>query len=171
MSTARLMAAAFLALVASVAFGRQEKTQGPPTDKVPLSPPPTIVTVKEVRADRADLVCEQILTERVPATITKVVEEKGVKKEVPVTTFVTKAVPTLVTFPLKESTFITPAGKKLTAEEAAKRLTAGTLLFVSVGGKPDPAYLKILRDDALILVTPAWGTPVDPKPVPRPPER
>jgi hypothetical protein len=166
MSASRLLFAAFLALVGSVAFGRQEKTPEPPMDRVPQSPPPTIVTVKEVRADRSELVCEQILTEQVPVTRTKVVEDKGIKKEVAETVLVTRAVPKQMKFALKEGAFQTVGGKKLTDEEVAKRLKAGTLLFVSFGGKPDPAYLKILRDDAIILVTPAWGAPVEPKPVP-----
>jgi hypothetical protein len=154
MSVSRLTTAAVLVLGVSVAFGQPEQ--------VPQASPPTIVTVKEVRADRGELVCDLLVAERVEVTRTKVIEEKGVKKEVAEKTFVTRAVPTQVTFPLKASTFLTVGGKKVTDEDVAKRVTPGTLLFVSVGGKPDPAYLKVLRDDTLILVTPGWGIPPPP---------
>jgi len=159
MSVSRLTAAAVLVL-AGTSFAQPEQ--------VPQASPPAIVTVKEMRADRGELVCDLLVAERVEVTRTKIIEEKGVKKEVAEKAFVTRAVPTQVTFALKPSTFLTVGGKKLTDEDVAKRVTPGTLLLVSAGGKPDPAYLKVLRDDALILVTPDWGIPPPPRP-PLPP--
>ena len=60
-----------------------------------------------------------------------------------------------------------PKGKKLTADEVAKRLKPGTVVLVSVDEKPvDPVYLSIVKDDTVILagvVVRAEAVPIKPK--------
>lgn len=45
-----------------------------------------------------------------------------------------------------------PTGKRLTTDEVAKRVKPGSVVLVNVDDRPvDPAFLAILKDDAVIL--------------------
>ncbi len=157
-SSLPLLAAA-CAWFGTPAFGQQP-------DRPPAGPPPVIMTVVELAADRGELVCEQTLAEQVPVTKYVTVKEEGVERKVPVTAFETRIVTSRTKHQLKQCEFYSAAGKKLTDEEARKRLTAGSVVLVSSGRTPADAYLKVLRDDALILVSSA---PVGPPTTPPPP--
>jgi hypothetical protein len=67
----------------------------------------------------------------------------------------------------KEIDAFDPKGKKLTADEVAKRLKPGSVVLISVDEKPvDPAYLAIVKDDTVILVGGGFrveGVPIKPK--------
>lgn len=52
----------------------------------------------------------------------------------------------------KEIDATDPKGKKLTADEVAKRLKPGSVVLVGADEKPvDPAYLAIVKDDTVTL--------------------
>jgi uncharacterized protein (TIGR03067 family) len=54
---------------------------------------------------------------------------------------------------LTETKIYDASGKKITAEQCRKRVKLGTVVLVSADkNMPDPAYLKVVRDDAVILV-------------------
>jgi len=59
------------------------------------------------------------------------------------------------------------SGKKITAEECRKRVKVGTVVLVAADKtKPDPAYLAVLKDDAVVLVPDgvlADGKPIKPE--------
>jgi hypothetical protein len=164
MRSPRLLAAAGLVFVCTVLWGQPAKDEG---DGV-TGPAPTIVSVVELREGRGELVCEQLVLQQIP--VKKVVKVRKGDEEVAVETTVfqsvTKALRTK--FALKDCEVRTAGGKRLTGEEVSKQLTAGRTLLVSVGGKPASKYLKILREDTLILVSKAGGFPPNPDAVPPP---
>jgi hypothetical protein len=61
---------------------------------------------------------------------------------------------------VKDLSVTTADGKKLTAEEAMKKLAGGAIVVVSGDGKPvSPAFLKVFKDDTLVLVSPELAGP------------
>jgi len=61
---------------------------------------------------------------------------------------------------VKDLTVTTADGKKLTTDEALKRLTDGTVVVISGDGKPvSPVFLKVFKDDTLVLVSPELAGP------------
>ncbi len=56
---------------------------------------------------------------------------------------------------LKDLKVYTPEGKEVDVKDAAKRLSETTMAIASVNGqKVDPGFLKLFKDDVLILVSP-----------------
>ena len=78
-----------------------------------------------------------------------------VEREVPVTK--------TMTVPLgevKDLTITTADGKKLEKEEALKKLEKGGIVVVSADGQPvSPAFLKVFKDDTLVLTAKELVTP------------
>jgi hypothetical protein len=75
-------------------------------------------------------------------------------------------------FALKGGKVLDAKGKELPEDEVWKRVKPGSAVLVSVfGPNIEPAYLRILRDDAVILVLPQPppAPPVPPPPVKLPP--
>ena len=157
------LVAAACAWLGSPAIGQQP-------DRPPAGPPPAMVTVIELAADRGEVVCEQIMAEQVPVTKFVVMENQGRVTKVPVTVVEQRTVTSLTKLQLKQCEFYSAAGKKLTDDEARKRLTPGTVILVAVGSKPTDAYLKVLRDDVVILVSSTPVVPAIPTPPPPPPD-
>jgi hypothetical protein len=61
---------------------------------------------------------------------------------------------------VKDLTITTADGKKLDKEEAIKKLTAGAIVVVSGDGKPvGPAFLKVFKDETLVLASPELIVP------------
>jgi hypothetical protein len=61
---------------------------------------------------------------------------------------------------VKDLTITTADGKKLTTEEATKKLAGGAIVVVSGDGKPvSPAFLKVFKDDTLVLASPELTSP------------
>jgi hypothetical protein len=55
---------------------------------------------------------------------------------------------------LREATFYSTRGEKLAAEAVLKRVHKGTTLLVAQDGKQvHPAYLQVIQDDTLVLVS------------------
>jgi hypothetical protein len=156
MRVPRLLAAAALVLGCTVLFGRPLEEADPPA-----AAPPVIVTVVEVRADRGELICEQLVLEQF---MVRVPGKDGDKKDAATVKSLTKALRTKLA--LKDCEVHTAGGKKLTDEEAGKRLSTGTTLLLAFGSKPGRPYLQILREDTLILVSKTRGAPLKSDPVP-----
>lgn len=56
---------------------------------------------------------------------------------------------------VKDLTVTTADGKKVATEDALKKLAAGAIVVVSTDGKPvSPTFLKLFKDDVLVLVSP-----------------
>ncbi|VTR95051.1 unnamed protein product [Gemmata massiliana] len=75
---------------------------------------------------------------------------------------------------VKDLTVTTADGKKLDTEEAIKKLVKGGTVVVSADGKPvSPTFLKMFKDDVLVLASPElMGGVLPGKPLPggvRPP--
>ncbi|MBA4062205.1 MAG: hypothetical protein C0501_00595 [Isosphaera sp.] len=59
---------------------------------------------------------------------------------------------------VKDLTVTTADGKKVATDEAIKRIAAGAVVVVSADGKPvSPAFLKVFKDDTLVLASPELG--------------
>jgi hypothetical protein len=74
---------------------------------------------------------------------------------------------------VKDLTITTVDGRKVSVEEATKRLEKGETVLIAPGGQPiSPAYLKVFKDDTLILSSPeligAGGTTIPNRIQPRP---
>ena len=56
---------------------------------------------------------------------------------------------------VKDLTVTTADGKKVSTEDAVKKIASGAIVVVSGDGKPvSPASLKVFKDDTLVLVSP-----------------
>jgi hypothetical protein len=135
-------------------------------DKPPEGPAPKFVTVEKYDKDKDILqarAVEQVaVTEAVPVKV--VIMGREATEIRSVTRMVSRAVVTA--HALKGSQFFDGAGKKLKDDEARDRLKAGrTVLLAPTPQAPDPAYLKVLAKDTLIIA------PGPPEPAPMPPPR
>ncbi|AWM39655.1 hypothetical protein GobsT_19960 [Gemmata obscuriglobus] len=70
---------------------------------------------------------------------------------------------------VKDLTVTTADGKKIATEDALKTLSTGAIVVVSTDGKPvSPTFLKMFKDDVLVLVSPELSGPATGRPVARP---
>ena len=126
----------------------------PPRDAQPPSGPgPSFVQVSEVNGSKEMLICVTAVqvTQYVP--VTKVIEMKGMKTAVTEYVAVFKTELRSTYFDLKGCTMQTADGKALTAKEVLGRVKPGAVILVQSGAaKVDPAYLKILNPDTILLV-------------------
>src|SRR5262249_57340593 len=69
---------------------------------------------------------------------------------------------------VKDAQISTAAGQRLEGNELWKRVKPGDVVVVSAdGGMIDPAFLRVLTRDTLVIVTPRQpGPPMAPPPVP-----
>jgi len=156
----RILVGLFCVAVASVAIA-EEKTP------LPKTAPPTFLFISEIDKDR--FLVE--VREMVPVTreIEVKVEKNGriVLEKRAVTEYMTVA--RMVAYPLKDAKILDAEGKELKKEDAWKTLKPGMAVLVTTDKNGvDPAYLKLLSRDALILVMPP-KTGVAPPVVPVPP--
>jgi len=62
---------------------------------------------------------------------------------------------------VKDLIFTTADGMKVEKDDAMKRLASGAIVVVTSDGKPvSPAFLKVFKDDTLVLVAPELITPM-----------
>jgi len=62
---------------------------------------------------------------------------------------------------VKDLVFTTADGTRVEAEVAMKKLAAGAVVVISNDGKPvSPAFLKVFKDDTLVLVSPELVAPI-----------
>src|SRR5262245_25344551 len=125
-------------------------------DKGPASPPPTLHVVSRVDADKGEVWVTQIIM--VPATEKRVVVVKVLVngKEVPenreTTVTVTRHETREVLWSAKGGRAVDGAGEPIKADELGKRVKAGDTVLVGTGDRVDPAWLKVLKPEAVILL-------------------
>jgi len=136
------------------------------------APPPVILNAA-IKGD--DLVSRFTATSLVPVSVIKEVERNGRVEKITATEL--RAVIRTIEnkLDLRKATITTAGGKKLTLEDARKRLEKPQPIVLSSDGKAvDAAFLKLLDKDALVIVAPMpvqqFGKP-DPVPLPPPPKK
>lgn len=149
-----------IALMTLGALGGPGAAQEKP--EFPTGLAPRFVAVEAIK-DR-DVLVREIHERLVPRETAKVVERQGKVERVTVVSYEREYRPAVKAYPIAFVQVYDAAGKQLSAEEALKRLTPGTVMLVAADGKRvDPAYLRIVRKDALILVlSPPAAPPADP---------
>jgi hypothetical protein len=163
----------FTALTLSLALGAPVPT---PAQPVPTGAAPKILELK-ANADGKILV-SVLRTEKVQIGVGVANPGGGAAPPAVVTreTIVSKQVEI---GEVKDLTITTADGKKLETEEALKKLKDGAIVVVSSDGKPvSPAFLKIFKDDTLVLASPELSGPANMafpgrpigRPVPLPPQ-
>ncbi len=136
----------FTAFVLSMALANPLPPGAQPA-AAPSGPAPRLM---ELKADANGKVMIHILrTEIVKAKVAKADGGEGTV-EVPVTK------PAVVDLSeIKDLKITTADGKKVEVADAVKKIKDGAVVVISADGKPvGPAFLKVLKDDALILASP-----------------
>ena len=118
--------------------------------KIPEGSPPRLVSILELKGD--------VVVYRdfyfVPP-IPKKAGQFDPKEPVPSHPSAGPAFACAVEFPLKSGAVFDAAGTRLTREAARKRFAVGDTVLVSTSGKKvDPAYLRVVKKETLILVHP-----------------
>jgi hypothetical protein len=147
----RIYLVAGLFWAVSAALGAPEEKP-----KLPKEPPPRLATVIQVKEDVVVYRDFQVF----PA-IPKKLEPGQIKDKdtelIPADPFSLPPAPGFaVDFSLKEGEILDGEGKKLDIQTAKKRIAVGdTVLVADAGRKIDPAYLRVIKKEAVILVHPA----------------
>jgi hypothetical protein len=169
----------FAALTLTAAILASPVPKAAPVDP-PKTPPPQLEFVK---FDGETTTVHQTVQEAV-----------AVQREVPVTVIINgqpvtetrtvivtetrmKTVPVTLKWDLKQVTFATVGGTKLTAKEAGEKLKDGGVCVIATTGQTiEPSYLKVLKDDIVIVTRPAAPQVrgdavqgINPPPLPPPP--
>jgi hypothetical protein len=121
----------------------------PEPDSIPKGPAPKLMAVKG--GGETMMVTETV---QVPVTVSKkmIVEEGGKKVEKVVTETIMVAQMRSMMISFKGAKGRTAGGKKLDADEVVKLLARPQVIAVSADGKPiDPAYLRLLKSDTLVV--------------------
>jgi hypothetical protein len=122
------------------------------TTKTVSGPAPSIIVVSSVDS-AGTLLSKQIQVVTVPVQVPKEVIVGGMKQIVFQTEYRYETREVMVKHLLRGAEYYNAKGEKVKQEDALKRLTPGTIVLVSADGrKVDPAYLRIIKDDTLILV-------------------
>lgn len=160
-----LFAACSIAASAGVAFAEEKPF-------APASPPPTMAFVHAVDADKAEIMVVYPVSKPVAQTRyesrERVIDGRKVTELVPitVTTMVTELQMRL--WSARSANAIDAKGKALTMKELAKRLKKNDPIVIAASDTVDPAYLKLLKEDAVVLLGPPMtgAVPVQPRPAP-----
>ena len=123
--------------------------QDPEPESKPKGPAPVLVKI----TGKVDAVMAMVPQVQMMTVTKAVVEEKDGMK---ITKYVKEQVPqtinSYVSFQLTGAKGQMANGKKLDAEGVAKAMEKAQVIAISVDGKPvDPAYLKLLKPDTLII--------------------
>ena len=141
----RVLPYALLLLPASTALGQENP-------RLPEGAPPRLVTVVEIKGD---VVVYRDFFSVGPLPVPKEPGPIDTKKLTPALPMSGPTLACAVEFSLKEGTVYDVKGNKLSAETAKKRLGIGDTVLVSTTTKTvDPAYLRVLNQEALIFVHP-----------------
>jgi hypothetical protein len=123
----------------------------------PVEPPPRVsaqapqLLIAWVEKDQLTSTVEQ--TVAVPVTVTMKVNNNGKEEDVTVTKYVTEKRLVKHSMDLTKAKITTAGGKQLTLDDLKKRLAKPAPVVVATDGKSvDPAYLKILDRDAVVIV-------------------
>jgi hypothetical protein len=132
----------------------------PAAEEKPTGPSPVLVSAKVDQEGR--LVCFVQTTEYRPETRTVEVNVGGKVEKRTYTVMVPVTTPSR-TYSLDKATMARAGGGKIDRKELATVLDKPTMVVLSANGKPvDPAYLKVLRKNTIILVVPAAAPPMIP---------
>lgn len=147
------------ALTLSLALGAPVPA---PADKVPAGTAPRLMELKPdangkvtVTVLRTEMQKVQVGAAIAPGGAPGAVPPVNAVREVPVARMATVELGEV-----KNLTITTADGKKLEKEEALKKLAGGAIVVVSGDGKPvSPAFLKVFKDDTLVLASPELAAP------------
>lgn len=119
--------------------------------------PPQLGLLAEVNVDSGDVAIWFVTTNTVNETEVQqdIVDGKPVMR----TVIVPKQVQEhrMRKLNLRDVQVLTPANKRLTTDQALARLKRGQMLFFHSGDKLDERYLKVMKEDALIVLIPVAG--------------
>ena len=147
---------ALLALF-SLGLAPERPPRNPP---MPKGPQPEFVTIQAI--DPAQKRIEYLHADAVIVPITVAVFENG--RQVTKTAYRQEQRVSKRAIVLEKEAVYDTAGKKVSAQEALKRLKVGDTVLVAT--QPvDPLYLRVIRPGTLILVS---STPPPPIPIPAP---
>ena len=132
--------------------------------KLPEGTPPRLVTVVEIKGDV--IVYRDFFDVGLgPSPFPKEPGPIDTRKLTPARPTFGPTIPCAVEFSLKEGTVYDVKGNKLSAETIKKRLGIGDTVLVSTTTKTvDPAYLRVVNQEALIFVHPQPKPPTVPLP-------
>jgi hypothetical protein len=141
----------FTALTLSLALGAPIPPQGPP---VASGPAPQVVELKP--DDKGKVLVTVLRTEKVQVGAVARPAAPGAPAGAPANAEITVARFTTVELSdVKDLTVTTADGKKVDKEEALKKLARGGVVVVSSDGKAvSPVFLKVFKDDTLVLASP-----------------
>ena len=141
----------------SLAVAPERPPRNPP---MPKGPQPEFVTIQAI--DPAQKRIEYLHADAVIVPITVAVFENG--RQVTKTAYRQEQRMSKRIIVLEKEAVYDTAGKKVSAQEALKRLKVGDTVLVAT--QPvDPLYLRVIRPGTLILVS---STPPPPIPIPAP---
>jgi hypothetical protein len=148
----------FTALTLSMALGAPVPTQSAP---VPTGATPRLMELKSNADGKIMVTVTRTEMVKVPVAQGAAINPNGgappavLEKEVPVTKQMVVELGEV-----KDLAVTTADGKKLEKEDALKKLSGGTIVVVSGDGKPvSPAFLKVFKDDTLVLASPELVAP------------
>jgi hypothetical protein len=143
------MSPALLAAVLSAAVAAPAPAE---EVKPPAGPPPAQVVASMGKDGVIEVI--QTVMELVPETrtMTKVVMGKMITETYTVTVPVTRQ--TRQQFAAKDAKVYTAGGKEVDAKDVPEKLKKPTIVLLSANGqKVDPFYLKIIKEDTLVIVS------------------
>jgi hypothetical protein len=143
--------------MSAIALLTLSAADGPAQDatKLPTGPTPRLVVVGKLMPEQG------LLTIREGKLVPVVFQEKravvvgGMQVEQLVTVTRFQTVIEEKSIIIKGSEFQTAGGETLKADEAAKRMTPGSIVLMTSDGKPiDAAYLRVFKSDTLVIIPP-----------------
>lgn len=168
----------FAALTLAAAVLASPVPKAPPVAP-PKTPPPLLEYVKfdGETATTLQTVPEAVQVQReVPVTVVVNGQPVTETRTVVTTELRMKSVPVSAKWDLTQVTFATAGGKKLTAKEAGEQLKGGGVCVMAWAGQAiEPSYLKVLKEDVVVITrsAPKLGSDlmqgVVPPPLPPPP--
>jgi hypothetical protein len=155
----------FTALALSLAIGAPVP---PPAAPLPAGAVPRVMELK-ANAD-GKITVSVIRTETRKVQVAVAAAQGGGALPGPATREITVSTHVAVELSdVKDLTVTTADGKMLDKEEAMKKLVAGTIVVVSGDGKPvSPVFLKVFKDETLVLISPELIVPQGPASLNRP---
>jgi hypothetical protein len=140
-------------LVASIAFLHAGAPITPRAVTPPEGPAPAFVVVRSVDSAKGQLIYTQTVVVHVAVPVHRFVEDGGAKKVVTDTVLVPRTETREAVLDVKSGKMATGENKPLTTDEALKVLTPGSALVIFPAGlKVDPAYLKVLKPEAVVFM-------------------
>ncbi len=132
-----------LAVVAAVRVAADE----------PKGPAPGFVYVSGVDKDKGQIMIRDVVTVPVTVPVTREVVVGGQKRTVTENVIQYRSEVREVALDVTTMRVLDNKGNELKGDEVWKRLAAGKVVLRQPSGAVDPAYLKVLADDAVVLTT------------------